>query len=783
MFVLKNAWAALGRVKWRTALTALLALLVSFSAAVDLAVLRADDKANNETYQSQKASAVIRPSAKVTAKRDGADSNYTANYMTWDMYTKYAEAVQKNNLTFEYTLATSVPVRASKSLQAIAAKSDTSEDKTGGNLTLQAFYTNDAAKINDYGTFKVVKGKQLNYKTANDGVLVSQAVAKKNNLKVGDKVTVGNPTKASETYKFTVRGIYEYTGEAPAGYGSDAKYAKDNRENVVYTSYINFAQSGLDVAGTKGWAIPNLNIIFTLTDPATYNKFVRLVTKAKLDTSKFTISSPSLDAYKKRIAPLDAAAKAARTALLATLIVGGLALLALVLWAAIGGRRDEIGMAMVSGVTKGRLGWQFMLETFMMTVPGWAIGLIAGALLDKPLGTAWAGGQAVAITSASVWNMIWYGLGACLVLGIAGGNSRVDGTYGGERMSEKDVKDNETEALNNAAAENAENADIEAGETDMATSIESVDFAVVYDDGGDSIATESAENAENTEGIATEDSVASDNANRVNETLALGATDDEQSLDQHETVQADSATSVSSQIDREIKHHRKKDAFFFKANPTFALDHVTVHNRKTGRDVLDDVSLAFHAGATHAVLVDAEDVEQHQALVATMVGMMRTTSGNVMHKSTNLADATPVDVLGHRIGFIPQRFAVRGDLDAEGNVLYAMDASNRNFLQPKPVIARELLKRVGFEEVTSGLPVGKMSALDQRRVAIARALSCEAEVIIADEPTAGLNRDDAAVVLGLLKKAKRDEDRKRAIIVVTDNPEVADQMEHCAELE
>ena len=45
------------------------------------------------------------------------------------------------------------------------------------------------------------------------------------------------------------------------------------------------------------------------------------------------------------------------------------------------------------------------------------------------------------------------------------------------------------------------------------------------------------------------------------------------------------------------------------------------------------------------------------------------------------------------------------------------------------------------------------------------------------------DRDDAAVVLGLLKKAKRDEDRKRAIIVVTDNPEVADQMEHCAEIE
>ena len=85
--------------------------------------------------------------------------------------------------------------------------------------------------------------------------------------------------------------------------------------------------------------------------------------------------------------------------------------------------------------------------------------------------------------------------------------------------------------------------------------------------------------------------------------------------------------------------------------------------------------------------------------------------------------------------------------------------------------------------MTSGLAVGEVSELNQRRVAIARALSCEAEVIIADEPTAGLNADDAAVVLDLLKKFKRDADRKRAIIVVTTNPEVADAMEHSVELD
>lgn len=379
------------------------------------------------------------------------------------------------------------------------------------------------------------------------------------------------------------------------------------------------------------------------------------------------------------------------------------------------------------------------------------------------------------------------------------------------------VVDETAETASNETVDDVATDDI-AADASSADSIESIDFAVVYDDdnadieiaasdgaeisddvndgdtavAADGDAVVSADNADTTE-VADDAATAADtadgsdvvanNANQVRETLALRSSDEPTALESHETVKADSATSVSSQLDNEIKRNRKKDAFFFKANPTFALDHVTVTNRKTGRNILDDLSLSFHAGATHAVLVNVEDREQHQALLATMVGMVRTDRGNVMHKSANLSDVEPVEVLGHRIGFIPQRFAFRPDLDAESNVLYAMDASNRNFLKPKPIIARELLKSVGFDEVTSGLAVGEVSELNQRRVAIARALSCEAEVIIADEPTAGLDADDAAVVLDLLKKFKRDADRKRAIIVVTANPEVADAMEHSVELD
>ncbi|WP_137652904.1 ATP-binding cassette domain-containing protein [Bifidobacterium moukalabense] len=356
-----------------------------------------------------------------------------------------------------------------------------------------------------------------------------------------------------------------------------------------------------------------------------------------------------------------------------------------------------------------------------------------------------------------------------------------------ETAVEKD--DVETDATETDATSDA----VVEASTDDATDVDvaSIAFDVVYDDDDESDTAPVAESSETADAqSAAEQSdegadsdIVTDNADHVNETLALRKTDDTESLDARATAASDSATSVSSRLDREIKRSKKKDTFFLKSNPTFALNRVTVTNRKTGRNILDDLSLAFQSGATYAVLVDAEDNEQHQALLATMVGMIRPDRGNVMNKSANLNEVEPLDVLGHRIGFIPQRFAVRGDLDAEGNILYAMDASNRNFLRPKPVIARELLKRVGFTEATSGLLIGKLSGLDQRRVAIARALCCEAEVIIADEPTAGLDRDDATEVLALLSKFKRDADRKRAIIVVTVNPEISDAMEHSVELE
>ncbi len=248
---------------------------------------------------------------------------------------------------------------------------------------------------------------------------------------------------------------------------------------------------------------------------------------------------------------------------------------------------------------------------------------------------------------------------------------------------------------------------------------------------------------------------------------------------------ADTATRASSHIDRELRQRRH---ITLKAYPSFAFNNVILSNRKTGRDVLDNISMDCYIGRTYAIMVDPDDAEQRAGFMAVASGMVFPTSGRVMLKSSDLASFDPAEARAHRLGVVPQRYAIRDDLDAIANLVYTMDASGRNFLQPKPDIARDLLDQTGFGdgsdlavenyEALVHTPAGKLREIDRRRLAIARAICCEAEVLLLDEPTGGLDEEDSATILDLLNKLahpnRRTADSGRCVIIVTDNDDVAD---------
>lgn len=274
--------------------------------------------------------------------------------------------------------------------------------------------------------------------------------------------------------------------------------------------------------------------------------------------------------------------------------------------------------------------------------------------------------------------------------------------------------------------------------------------------------------------------VAAANASKVNETLKLSTRGKTAGDGQKKTkagkvtvasASVDPAMRLSSRIDKELKRS-KAASIHLKSYPTFSMNKVTVTDKKSGRHVLDRMTQAFYAGHVYSVLLPDNDRVLHETLMGVMSGIIRPHDGNVMNKSANLLELEPGEVRGHRLGLVPQQYAVRDDMSAERNLVYAMDASGRTFLKPKTVIARELLHKVHFDVDTPNAPVDKLDVVEQRRVAIARAIACEAEVLIADEPTGGLNDDDSVELLQLLTSLTHG-DPKRCVIILTESEAVA----------
>lgn len=421
MFVAKNAWAELRRHPWRTALMVIVSLLVTMWSVFGAAVMHEYHAAHGEGYEALKPQAVVRMTDTALSDRNGDDADWTKRYITWEEYNVLGAAAQAKQVQFDYSVVASVPVRSTGSFKAIttSATSGASQNETGGDFTLTSFYNEAAVDANEYGTFKVVEGNKLNYQdvTARD-VLISQELAKKNNLKVGSTITVGNPANAKTTYTFTVGGIYTYTDTPQGVQGADAQFAKDNRNNVIYTSYYDFAASGLDTTEGTGWAVPDINIVFTLANPQAYEQF-KSALKPDLPEG-FAVSSPTIDAYNHSFEPLDKLAGTTKVMLICLWSIGGALALLLTLLEACP-RREEIGYGLAVGVTKSRIAWQFMLEILLQTVVGVALGLLIGGWTANPLATQLAQGHTIAMHGGVLWNVTWIALLACLLLAIIAG--------------------------------------------------------------------------------------------------------------------------------------------------------------------------------------------------------------------------------------------------------------------------------------------------------------------------------------------------------------------------
>jgi putative ABC transport system ATP-binding protein len=187
--------------------------------------------------------------------------------------------------------------------------------------------------------------------------------------------------------------------------------------------------------------------------------------------------------------------------------------------------------------------------------------------------------------------------------------------------------------------------------------------------------------------------------------------------------------------------------------------------------VLRDVDLAIAEG--EIVLLTGPSGSGKTTLL-TLVGALRALqSGTCTVLGQQLMGATEAQrvALRRRIGFIFQQHNLLGFLTARQNVAMALELEPGTTEQGRLARAGEMLEAVGLGAKAESLP-GQLSGGQRQRVAVARALAARPGLVLADEPTAALDRQSGQDVVRLLTDLARQ--RGVPILLVTHDPRILD---------
>ena len=181
--------------------------------------------------------------------------------------------------------------------------------------------------------------------------------------------------------------------------------------------------------------------------------------------------------------------------------------------------------------------------------------------------------------------------------------------------------------------------------------------------------------------------------------------------------------------------------------------------------VLNGISLIVNRGETLAVL--GRSGTGKSVLLRIIIGLETPDSGSVCIHGQNIVGLA-IDRMGEirkKMGFLFQHEALYDSLTVAENVAFPLVHHRKEMSRSeRGERVNQLLAEVGMKGDFGKMP-SDISGGMQKRVGLARALALEPEILLLDEPTAGLDPISSGEIDDLILKLQRE--RKMASVVVT----------------
>ncbi|NRP10915.1 MULTISPECIES: ATP-binding cassette domain-containing protein [unclassified Marinobacterium] len=201
---------------------------------------------------------------------------------------------------------------------------------------------------------------------------------------------------------------------------------------------------------------------------------------------------------------------------------------------------------------------------------------------------------------------------------------------------------------------------------------------------------------------------------------------------------------------------------------------------EASKQALFDINLELPRGSLTVLMGPSGS---GKTTLLTLIGCLRSIhegSINLLDQELNGASHEKLTSIRQRLGFIFQAHNLHESLTAVQNVVMGVQVRSGVSDELAYKAAEQALHLVGLSSRLHYLPAN-LSGGQKQRVAVARALVGNPTLVLADEPTAALDKDSASDVVDLLKRLGAA--RGTTTLLVTHDDRILDRADRILKLE